>query len=540
MSKLVSYKKSTAEKHRTLTLKEKIDFLDFKKANPELGIRALTKDFRPQIGKTQAYMILKKEESIRQDIDTFTAKAKKRNRSGKYNKINEILYRWYKKCDASGIFPSGAMLQEEAMLIKEALGDEELSGFTATNGWLEKFRISHKLKDKVIVGEAGDVPEETVDSWIERIRELTKGYELRDVWNMDETGCFFQALPARGLVEKGKRAKGGKKSKQRFTLAFFVSADGGKVCDPVVIWKSKKPRCFNRLPGRSTRGLGIQYYSNHKSWMETSIMEAVLERQNSKLAKENRKVLLFIDNATCHPATLEGKYSNINIKFLPKNTTSRLQMLDAGIIQSFKVKYRKKLVKHVVSRIDEDKSASDIIKEVDVLVALRWVVQAWSEVSDETIRKCFKRCGIVEEVMHVDGGEMEENDSEFDSLVKELCAEASASEYASFDDNVDACEPSVNTESSTWRDELRLECIEEEKKNDDDDDDICIVECKEKEEVEEVILPNEVLNLIDRLMKFALTESEAGMLYGLSERVQAEVMKNKKQKTIESYFQKKI
>ena len=269
-------------------------------------------------------------------------------------------------------------------------------------------------------------------------------------------------------------------------------------------------------------------------------MEAVLERQNSKLAKENRKVLLFIDNATCHPATLEGKYSNINIKFLPKNTTSRLQMLDAGIIQSFKVKYRKKLVKHVVSRIDEDKSASDIIKEVDVLVALRWVVQAWSEVSDETIRKCFKRCGIVEEVMHVDGGEMEENDSEFDSLVKELCAEASASEYASFDDNVDACEPSVNTESSTWRDELRLECIEEEKKNDDDDDDICIVECKEKEEVEEVILPNEVLNLIDRLMKFALTESEAGMLYGLSERVQAEVMKNKKQKTIESYFQKKI
>lgn len=77
MSKLVSYKKSTAEKHRTLTLKEKIDFLDFKKANPELGIRALTKDFRPQIGKTQAYMILKKEESIRQDFDTFTAKAKK-------------------------------------------------------------------------------------------------------------------------------------------------------------------------------------------------------------------------------------------------------------------------------------------------------------------------------------------------------------------------------------------------------------------------------------------------------------------------------
>ena len=53
----------------------------------------------------------------------------------------------------------------------------------------------------------------TVGSWIERLRELCKGYHLKDIWNMDESGCFFKALPSKGLAHKGKKCKGGKKSK---------------------------------------------------------------------------------------------------------------------------------------------------------------------------------------------------------------------------------------------------------------------------------------------------------------------------------------
>ena len=45
---------------------------------------------------------------------------------------------------------------------------------------------------------------------------------------MVKSGCFFKALPDKGLVEKGKQAKCGKKSKQRYTIAFFVNPGGGK------------------------------------------------------------------------------------------------------------------------------------------------------------------------------------------------------------------------------------------------------------------------------------------------------------------------
>ena len=86
----------------------------------------------------------------------------------------------------------------------------------------------------------------TVSSWIERLQELREGYSSENIWNMDESGCFFKALLDAGLIQKGEKAKGGKKSKQRFTIAFFVSAAGQKIDEPIVIWKSKLPRCFKR------------------------------------------------------------------------------------------------------------------------------------------------------------------------------------------------------------------------------------------------------------------------------------------------------
>ena len=69
--------------------------------------------------------------------------------------------------------------------------------------------------------------------------------------------------------------------------------------------------------------------------MTSEVMESVLARLNRKLAFEDRKVILFLDNATCHPESMIGQFSLIKIIFLPKNTISRLQPLDAGIIQNF-------------------------------------------------------------------------------------------------------------------------------------------------------------------------------------------------------------
>ena len=76
--------------------------------------------------------------------------------------------------------------------------------------------------------------------------------------------------------------------------------------------------------------------------MKTDIMTDILFKLNRRLSRKNRRILLFMDNAPCHPESLKDNFSNIKIVFLPKNTTSKTQPLDAGVIANWKVTYKKK------------------------------------------------------------------------------------------------------------------------------------------------------------------------------------------------------
>ena len=99
------------------------------------------------------------------------------------------------------------------MNIKQSLNRPELDGFKASEGWLDKWKLSHGLKEKQISAESPDVSKTTIESWMQRKKELYKGYNHKDILIMDENGCLFKALPTKGLAQKGKKSKGGKKSK---------------------------------------------------------------------------------------------------------------------------------------------------------------------------------------------------------------------------------------------------------------------------------------------------------------------------------------
>ena len=79
------------------------------------------------------------------------------------------------------MFPDGLMLKEEAMFIKERLNKNELATFTASNGWLKKFKQTYELCETMITSEVDDIPKMTIQSWIEYLPELTSGYELRNI-----------------------------------------------------------------------------------------------------------------------------------------------------------------------------------------------------------------------------------------------------------------------------------------------------------------------------------------------------------------------
>ena len=115
-------------------------------------------------------------------------------------------------------------------------------------------------------------------------------------------------------------------------------------------------------------------------------MEKLLGTLNRKCAAEDYKMLLFIDNAPSHPESFTDCFSHVKIVFLPKNTTSKLQPLDAGIIKNFKVFYRKQLLQHVLARIKPGSKASDVITSVNLLKSVGWVMGAWRKVKKERLK----------------------------------------------------------------------------------------------------------------------------------------------------------
>ena len=202
----ISSKKREAEKlnKRCVTLDEKNKILHVVKKR-KMSYREIAKQFK--IGKTQAASVVNIEVRLRAEYENFHGKNfkhLKRENHKKYKAINTSLYKWFKQCEASGVYVNGSLLKEEAMKIKNLLKNPDLNDFKVSEGWLDTWKLSYSIHEKQISGESFDASEVTVGSWMEWLRELYKWYQLKDIWNMDESGCFFKALPSKSLAQKGK------------------------------------------------------------------------------------------------------------------------------------------------------------------------------------------------------------------------------------------------------------------------------------------------------------------------------------------------
>jgi len=157
---------------------------------------------------------------------------------------------------------------------------------------------------------------------------------------------------------------------------------------PIVIRKAAKPRCFQNL---DIRKLPIEWRSNKKAWMTSPIMEEWLTALNGRMKMQNRHVLLFLENATCHPHI---KLSNMRLAWFPPNTTSVSQPVDQGIIRNVKGHYCKLLMQSLLANMDCTSSGSELARTVSVLDADIWISQTVKKLLPETVTRCFEKAGF--------------------------------------------------------------------------------------------------------------------------------------------------
>lgn len=135
-----------------------------------------------------------------------------------------------------------------------------------------------------------------------------------------------------------QRLSGRKVNKERLSIALCANADGSHKLDTLVIGKYQKPRCFKHI---DIGNMAMTYRNNAKAWMITTVFQEWLQEFDRQVGRKHQgqRALLLLDNCSSHK--IDGlALQHVEVHFLPPNTTSKIQPMDAGIIMSFKRHYR--------------------------------------------------------------------------------------------------------------------------------------------------------------------------------------------------------
>ncbi|GET51782.1 CENP-B homolog protein 2-like [Rhizophagus irregularis DAOM 181602=DAOM 197198] len=279
--------------------------------------------------------------------------------------------------------------------VEEALSlwQFEINKFSFSNGWIDKFKRWHNLKEYIKWGEAKSAPLETLDEERDILHEIIKDYDLNDVFNCDETGLYWDFEPSKTLAQGPLSEK--KKSKKRVTLLLTCNATGTEKLKPLFIYKYQNPRALN---------------GKKKNYQQIRL--------------QNRNILLLVDNAPVHIINEDVNLTNVVIHFLPPNTTSHLQPCDAEIINSFKAQYRKLLVRNRIEAYEISQELNKESTSINIHDSIDFSVNAWNSVSQQTINNCWKYTGIlpINEMDEIDKIEDQalHDEMELQDLINEL------------------------------------------------------------------------------------------------------------------------
>lgn len=97
------------------------------------------------------------------------------------------------------------------------------------------------------------------------------------------------------------------------------------------------------------------------------------------------KALLIVDNGTSHK--IDRQDDNFRLIFLPPNATALIQPLDQNVLRSTKIRYRNKLLSHIIS---SSLDIANALKTIDLALVFQFVSDAWNSLPPELVSVAWK------------------------------------------------------------------------------------------------------------------------------------------------------
>ncbi|KRZ74564.1 Tigger transposable element-derived protein 1 [Trichinella papuae] len=382
---------------KVMNIAQKVKLLD--ELNGGMSFAAVGRMFG--INESTARYIHKNEKAIRAAFNAcapLTTKAVSQVREKAIIKMENALYIWLESQRRKRAPVDSNAIREKARVLYWRLKQGEpstssRSTFTASKGWLDHFKRRFSLR-KVEMSEAASAYQFTASSYREELKQLIeeKGFCSEQIFNAAESALFWKKMPNRAFTAKEQHHKA---SKDRLTLLFCCNA-AGHIIKPGLIYKVANPRSLKHCDNKS---LPVHWMHNKKAWATKDLF---LDWFHSCFIPETKqylsalglefKVLLILDNVTGHPENLQFENEEVDVAFLPPNTSSHIQPLDQGVIRTFKAYYTRRSMARLVAFMDEDNhlEVTECWKNFSIADCLCLIKESVSELKSETVNACWR------------------------------------------------------------------------------------------------------------------------------------------------------
>lgn len=559
---------SVPKTKRYMTVEQRHDlvaYLQSHPACPRSSVQAALPHLNLKASTISKYRKQDKQTQVMNEMQTTGSSSQKRQKIslfGQYPTIEETIVTWIKEKRNGNVPLTDEVILCKATDIKHAIIkactngnmpsfkqrniDEELKmaeSFKASVGWLDKVKTRHNLKQVTLQGENAEVSYTTAEKARQDMQKKLASWDEDNIYNLDETACFFKLLPNKTIsAGDDEKGRGMKRSKARITVMICSNATGSHKLRVLVIGKSKTPRALKNV---NMNNMPSQYTHSKKAWMTSELLDRWLRQLNSLMTAKNKHIIILMDNARCH--TILDTYSHIEIAFLPPNLTSEIQPCDQGIIRSLKCHYKRRLVHHTVRAHD-----MNIKHQIDIYRAMHWLAEAWDSVTPTTIRNCWVHAGILPPSSNATLRSESEKDTSENDDMKKIMEEISTSltkmnmdnnvnEFIDNDTNVATEDPVDEIDDPIMIVTRKIESMKEtdvlEIKDDSEDE-----EEEEESELISTITKEEAVNMINSLCHYLVcdTSDNKKLLYHLRRKMNDMTFikpKTTQQQTLDMFLQ---
>lgn len=351
--------------------------------------------------------IIKNEEKIKFSAQHSTSVSVKHvtySRSRIIENMEKMLSLWVYDANQRDIPLTQAIICEKAKLIFSNLKAKENSdeSFLASSGWFSRFKSRTHIRSIKLTGEAASADIAAAAAYPKEFQKIVQegNYPADLIFNFDETGLYWKKLPKRTYISREERcAPGFKAAKDRLTVLLGSNVSGSLKLKPMVVYHSQKPRAFKGLDNSS---LPVFWRWNKKGWVTREVFTDWYKNSFCptviKFCDRNnlpKKAILLLDNAPGHPQDLNTIETglDVNVLYIPANTTSILQPMDQGIISTFKAYYLRKTLEEMIRSIDSDarETVKNYWRSYDILKGITNLRFAWDEVTSKCLYGVWRK-----------------------------------------------------------------------------------------------------------------------------------------------------